>query len=183
LARPNPVHPWRIVTPLDGATRPGQPARRPGGRRRRGPDHLTLEVDGQSFGNYPLDGETLYARTLNWPAPDEEGEHTFTVTTVNLNGVESEPQSITVTVQDTEARNAALRAEVEANVIELRGLPPLSPITPVVLTRDELRDRLAKPQRDDARKGPRRCALIGPGTRLRPYAAQLQRRATVSWAL
>ena len=135
----------RIVTPLDGATLPvGQPA--PivlVAGDAAGLTSLTLEVDGQSFGNYPLDGETLYARTLNWPAPDEEGEHTFTVTTVNLNGVESEPQSITVTVQDTEARNAALRAEVEANVIELRGLPPLSPITPVVLTCDELRDRLA----------------------------------------
>jgi len=135
----------RIVTPLDGATLPvGQPASvvLVAGDA-TGLTTLTLEVDGQSFGNYPLDGETLYARTLNWDAPDEEGEHTFTVTAVNLNGVASEPQSITVTVEDTEARNAAIRAEVEANVIELRGLSLLSPITPVVLTRDELRDRLA----------------------------------------
>ena len=135
----------RIVTPLDGATLPvGQPASivLVAGDA-VGLTSLTLEVDGQSFGNYPLDGETLYARTLNWPAPDEEGEHTFTVTTVNINGVASQPQTITVTVQDTEARNAALRAEVEANVIELRGLPLLLPITPVVLSRDALRDRLA----------------------------------------
>ena len=135
----------RIVTPLDGATLPvGQPASivLVAGDA-VGLTSLTLEVDGQSFGDYPLDGETLYARTLNWPAPDEEGEHTFTVTTININGVASQPQTITVTVQDTEARNAALRAEVEANVIELRGLPLLSPITPVVLSRDALRDRLA----------------------------------------
>ena len=135
----------RIVTPLDGATLPvGRPASivLVAGDA-VGLTSLTLEVDGQSFGDYPLDGETLYARTLNWPAPDEEGEHTFTVTTVNINGVASQPQTITVTVQDTEARNAALRAEVEANVIELRGLPLLSPITPVVLSRDALRDRLA----------------------------------------
>ena len=135
----------RIVTPLDGATLPvGRPASivLVAGDA-VGLTSLTLEVDGQSFGDYPLDGETLYARTLNWPAPDEEGEHTFTVTTININGVASQPQTITVTVQDTEARNAALRAEVEANVIELRGLPLLSPITPVVLSRDALRDRLA----------------------------------------
>ena len=135
----------RIVTPLDGATLPvGRPASivLVAGDA-VGLTSLTLEVDGQSFGDYLLDGETLYARTLNWPAPDEEGEHTFTVTTININGVASQPQTITVTVQDTEARNAALRAEVEANVIELRGLPLLSPITPVVLSRDALRDRLA----------------------------------------
>ena len=135
----------RIVSPLDGATLPiGQPV--PVvlvAGDAVGLTSLTLEIDDQSFGDYPLDGETLYARTLNWPAPDEEGEHTFTVTSVNIDGVASEPQSITVTVQDTEARNAALRAEVEANVIELRGLPLLSPITPVVLSRDALRDRLA----------------------------------------
>mgnify|MGYP003377353946 CR=1 FL=1 len=135
----------RIVTPLDRATLPvGQPAQvvLVAGDA-AGLTSLTLEIDGQSYGNYPLDGETLYARTLNWEAPDEEGEHTFTVIAVNLNGLESEPQAITVTVQDTEARNAAIRAEVEANVIELRGLPLLSPITPVVLSRDALRDRLA----------------------------------------
>ena len=78
----------RIVTPSDGATLPvGQPA--PivlVAGDAAGLTSLTLEVDGQSFGNYPLDGETLYARTLNWPAPDEEGEHTFTVTTINING-------------------------------------------------------------------------------------------------
>ena len=103
----------RIVTPLDRATLPvGQPAQvvLVAGDA-AGLTSLTLEIDGQSYGNYPLDGETLYARTLNWEAPDEEGEHTFTVIAVNLNGLESEPQAITVTVQDTEARNAAIRAE------------------------------------------------------------------------
>jgi hypothetical protein len=172
----------RIVTPLDGATLPvGQPA--PVvlvAGDAMGLTSLTLEVDGQNFGNYPLDGETLYARTLNWPTPDEEGEHTFTVTAVNLNGVESEPQSVTVTVQDTEARNAALRAEVEANVIELRGLPLLSPITPVVLSRDALRDRLAaeaaaETTPDDARADVLELSafdFLEPDYDL--YAAQLQ---------
>ena len=32
---------------------------------------------------------------------------------------------------------------MEANVVALRGLEPLAPITPVVLSRDALRDRLA----------------------------------------
>ena len=135
-----------IVSPSDGATLPisqpvsivlvaGDAA---------GLTGLTLEIDGRRYDNFALNGETLYARTLNWTAPDEEGEHTFTVTAANLNGLESEPQSITVVVQDTEAANAAIRAEVEANVVALRGLSPLQPITPVVLSREELRDRVAE---------------------------------------
>lgn len=104
---------------------------------------LTLEVNGRRFITYTLAGEKLYARTLDWNAPAQEGEVSFTVSAVNINGAKSVPQSITITLADTEARNATIRAAVEANVSEMRGLEPLSPIAPVVLTRDELRDRLA----------------------------------------
>lgn len=135
----------RIVTPEDGATLPiGQPVDLVlVAADSAGLVSLVLEVDGKRYTEYPLGGETLYARTSTWDAPAEEGEHTFAVTTTNLNGVKSEPQEVAIQLQDTEARNAAIRAEVEANVIELRGLSLLSPITPTLLTRDELRDRLA----------------------------------------
>ncbi len=135
----------RIVTPLDAAIMPlDQPVQVVlVASDAAGLTDLTFEVDDRRYASYPLDGETLYARTLEWPAPAEAGEHTFTVTAVNLNGVASEPQTITVQVQDIEATNAAIRAEVEANVVALRGLEPLATITPVVLSRDALRDRLA----------------------------------------
>ena len=135
----------RIVTPLDAAILPlDQPVQVVlVASDAAGLTDLTFEVDDRRYASYPLDGETLYARTLEWPAPAEAGEHTFTVTAVNLNGVASEPQTITVQVQDIEATNAAIRAEVEANVVALRGLEPLATITPVVLSRDALRDRLA----------------------------------------
>lgn len=135
----------RIVTPLDAAILPlDQPVQVVlVASDAAGLTDLTFEVDDRRYASYPLDGETLYARTLEWPAPAEAGEHTFTVTAVNLNGVASEPQTITVQVQDIEATNAAIRAEVEANVVALRGLEPLATITPVVLSRDTLRDRLA----------------------------------------
>ena len=135
----------RIVTPEDGATLPiDQPVEVVlVASDADGLVSLTLEVDGERYTEYPLAGETLYARTLSWDAPAEEGEHTFAVTATNLNGVDSEPQTVTIQLQDTEARNAAIRAEVEANVVALRGLSLLTPITPTVLTRDELRDRLA----------------------------------------
>lgn len=134
-----------IVTPEDGGTFPvsrpieivlvaGDVA---------GLASLTLEVNGRRFITYTLDGEKLYARTLDWNAPAQEGEVSFTVSAVNINGAKSVPQSVTITLADTEARNAATRAIVEANVSEMRGLEPLTPIAPVVLTRDELRERLA----------------------------------------
>ena len=135
----------RIVAPEDGATLPiDQPVEVVlVASDVDGLVSLTLEVDGERYTEYPLAGETLYARTLSWDAPAEEGEHTFAVTATNLNGADSEPQTVTIQLQDTEARNAAIRAEVEANVEDLRGLSLLTPITPTVLTRDELRDRLA----------------------------------------
>ncbi len=105
---------------------------------------LTLDVNGRRYTTYTLDGESLYARTVKWPAPATEGEVVFTVTAVNLNNVRSEPHSVAVNLADTEARNAAIRAAVEANVSELRGLEPLEPVVPVVLSRDELRERIAR---------------------------------------
>ncbi len=103
---------------------------------------VVLEVDGRRFATYTVGGNRIYARTLTWPAPAEEGEVTFTVTAVNVNDVRSEPQSVTVTLTDTEARNAAIRDEIEANVADLRGLALLTDIDPVVMTRDELRARI-----------------------------------------
>jgi hypothetical protein len=134
----------RIVTPADEATLPiSQPVEIVlVASDAAGLTSVTLEVDGQRLSTYSVGGEKLYARTLSWEAPAEESEVTFTVTAANLNGIESEPQSITVQVRDTEAANASIRAEVEANVSEVRGLQPLEPIVPVVLTRDELRDRV-----------------------------------------
>jgi hypothetical protein len=134
----------RIVSPLEAQTLPtGEPVQivLVAGDA-AGLTALTLEINGRRFSTYTLDGEKLYARTLNWNAPAEEGDVVLTVTATNLNDVSSEPQSITVTLVDTQASNAAMRAEVEANVIALRGLAPTAPITPTLFTRDELRQRL-----------------------------------------
>jgi len=141
LARP-PVA--RIVAPEDEATLPvDEPVQIVlVAADAAGLESLTLEVNGRRFATYTIGGEKLYAHTLNWEAPAEEGEVVFSVSAVNVNDVSSEPQSITVTLADTEARNADIRATVQANVAELRGLDLLTPITPVVVTRDELRARI-----------------------------------------
>ena len=134
----------RIVTPVEGETLPiSQPVEIVlVASDATGLASLTLDVNGRRFTTYTLDGEKLYAQTLDWDAPADEGDVVFTVSAVNLNNVRSEPHSIVVSLTDTDARNAAIRSVVEANVTELRGLEPLAPIEPVVLTRDELRERV-----------------------------------------
>lgn len=136
----------RIVTPVDEAVLPlGAPveivmvASDP-----EGLDSLTLEIDGRRHSTYSIGGDRLYARTLSWNAPDEPGEHTLAVTARNLKDIASERHEITIQLQDTEAGNAATRARIEANVSELRGLALREPISPLLLTRDELRERLAE---------------------------------------
>jgi len=134
----------RIVTPVEEETLPiSQPVEIVlVASDATGLASLTLDVNGRRFTTYTLDGEKLYAQTLDWDAPADEGDVVFTVSAVNLNNVRSEPHSIVVSLTDTDARNAAIRSVVEANVTELRGLEPLAPIEPVVLTRDELRERV-----------------------------------------
>lgn len=100
----------RIVVPAPGATLPaGQPVQIVLiAADAAGLSSLMLEVNGRRFSTYPLTGDKLYARTLNWQAPNTEGEVVFTVTATNLNGVRGEPQSVTVTLVDTEARVRAV---------------------------------------------------------------------------
>ncbi len=135
----------RIIAPVDKATlpisRPVEIVLVAGDNA--GLESLTLEVNGRRFSTYTIDGEKLYARTLTWNAPDKEGDVVFTVRAVNRNGISSLPQSITVTLTDTEARNNTLRAEIENAVSELRGLELITPIEPVLLSREQVQDRFA----------------------------------------
>lgn len=90
----------RIVSPADGTT---LPVSRPVeivlvAGDNAGLESLTLEINGRRFSTYPIGGETLYARTLTWNAPKEGGDVVFTVRAVNRNGVNSSPQSITVSL-------------------------------------------------------------------------------------
>lgn len=134
----------RIVTPADGATLPAGSevsivvvAMDPSGLT-----DVEVSMDGDTLSSHTVDGEPLFARTIRWTAPDEEDEHTITLSAVNLNGLDSDVASVTFELVDIESRNAETRAEIEDNVIELRGLDLLEPIVPVTLNRDELRRRI-----------------------------------------
>lgn len=82
--------------------------------------------------------------------PVQEGSYTFTATATNINGRASTPVTVTLEVVDFAAQNAALRAEIEANVVELRGLEPLQPITLTFLTREELSQEIQADFAEDA---------------------------------
>lgn len=104
---------------------------------------VSLEVDGEELSSYSVNGDTFFWRSAAWTPPtDAEGEHAVTVTATNENDVTSREASVTFTLSDIDARNAAIRAAVEANVSDLRGLEPLSPIQPVILNREQLRERI-----------------------------------------
>ncbi|MCL4870310.1 MAG: hypothetical protein KJ063_15200 [Anaerolineae bacterium] len=75
--------------------------------------------------------------------PESEGTYTLGVTAINLNGTSSQPITHTINVIDIAQANTALRAQIETNVIALRGLEPLRPITPTLLTQEELRLELS----------------------------------------
>lgn len=111
---------------------------------------VTVMVDDDELSTFSLSGERLVNRRANWETPATEGTHTITVWAESINGTEGAPVEVEVSVSDIEARNAVIRAEVEAAVVDLRGLPLLTPIEPTVLTRDALRDRVEADAAEDS---------------------------------
>ncbi len=111
---------------------------------------ITVMVDDEELSTFSLSGERLATRQATWDTPATEGRHTITVSATSINGTEGDPQQIDITISDIEARNDTIRAEVEAAVVDLRGLPLLEPIAPTILTRDALRDRVSADAAEDS---------------------------------
>ncbi|MCA9938952.1 MAG: hypothetical protein KC418_09930 [Anaerolineales bacterium] len=103
---------------------------------------VNLTANGESLVSYSPEDEVLVTVRKLW-APDRAGIYTLSATAINTAGVSSAPVERTLTVVDATAdANAPLRAQIEANVAEIRGLAPLHPITPTLLTAEELRQRV-----------------------------------------
>lgn len=101
---------------------------------------LNITRNGDALGEYdPADAPVV--TIIEEMELTVEETITFAVTAINTEGRAAEPVAITVEVFDAEAFNAALRARIEANVAKLRGLEPLEPIVPTLLTPAELRVR------------------------------------------
>lgn len=108
------------------------------------PQNLTavdVTINDETIESYTIDAQPLFAAQTEWTG-ETTGDYVVGVTAVNGDGRASTPVTITIhiTLAPSEA-TAALRAGIEANVVELRGLTPLAPITPTLLSSDELRQR------------------------------------------
>ena len=102
---------------------------------------VNLTINDETIGSYTIEDERIFAVTENWQT-NKEGPYTVNLMAVNVNGIASEPVTATIQIMDVEARNKEIRETVEANVIEIRGLTPTEPISPTLLTQEELREEV-----------------------------------------
>ncbi len=113
---------------------------------------MNLIINGDSFKTYDPGDATLYTARETW-TPTAPGAAEIGVLAVNVHGRVSNPVSVTLTIvpavapdaalsQLTGNSEAALRAEIESRVSDIRGLPPKSPVVTTLLTADELRQRV-----------------------------------------
>jgi hypothetical protein len=102
---------------------------------------VNLTINDETIASYDVDAEPLFATQTEWTA-EAAGDYVLGVMAIGVNGRASTPVTITIhiTLGPSEA-TAALRASIETNVVEIRGLTPLQPITPTLLTSAELRQR------------------------------------------
>ena len=103
---------------------------------------VNLTLNDETLQSYDIDSQSLFGAQTEWTAA-EPGDYVLGAMAINENGRASDPITITIQVQlSSEEAAAEIRADVEANVIEIRGLTPLEPIVPTLLSSDELRQRV-----------------------------------------
>lgn len=74
--------------------------------------------------------------------PPADGEYAIGIMAVDIDGIASPMITTTINVVDIAQQNAEIRSAIETHVIEIRGLNPLRPIQPTLLTPEELRAEL-----------------------------------------
>ncbi|MCI0394888.1 MAG: hypothetical protein L0332_14430 [Chloroflexi bacterium] len=104
---------------------------------------VSFMSNGQVIGTNNGNGQTEATLTQLW-TPNYGGIHRLVVTVSNRKGdvISSEPITVKVTDRELLARHAPVWSTVEGNVTLIRGLAPLEPIEPTLLSRSELRQRL-----------------------------------------
>jgi hypothetical protein len=134
----------RIASPEDGqVVAPGQPISLVvSATDSSGIIALHLTVNDETIATYSGDPEQpLVTLSESWTPPTVGDEFTIAAIATNADGRTSQPVTVTVTTRAGDGQDA-LRAQVEANVIEIRGLQPIMPVQATFLTPAELRLRL-----------------------------------------
>lgn len=105
---------------------------------------INLTANGQVIGTHNGLGQPALTITQTW-TPLNDGLQRVIATVSGRAGAVVTSNSFTVRVIDREllARNAPIFSQIESNVTQLRGLPLLEPVEPLLLGQVELRQRLA----------------------------------------
>jgi hypothetical protein len=111
---------------------------------RRGIVALNISYESETLSSISPNDETLVVLTAQW-TPQEVGVATFTASAINVNGRASPLATASVTVVEAIEDRDPLAAErdiIESNVIAIRGLTPITPVVPVMLSRVEMGERV-----------------------------------------
>ncbi|MBP8001175.1 MAG: serine/threonine protein kinase [Chloroflexi bacterium] len=118
----------------------------------------SILINGQVIGTYTLNGETNYTITQDW-IPDQGGTKRLSVVATSRTGTTFFSEIVVIRAIDRAMidLNSPIWREVEANVSAIRGLEPLNPVEPDLVSRTEMIQRyrdeaLASYTRADAEK-------------------------------
>jgi hypothetical protein len=105
---------------------------------------ISVTSNGQGIGTFRGLMETEMEQTSEW-VPAYAGTHTIVAAVSSREGGSARTEPVRIRVVDRElmSRHAPIWANVEANVTEIRGLAKLEALEPTLLSRTELRQRLA----------------------------------------
>lgn len=134
----------RFISPTDGATfEPG--AAIPiiiSASDAYGLAAVNVTIDDTTLASLSLqENEPLVTVYQVW-TPPSDGTYIFGVMAIDIDGTASPLITSTITVVNIAQMNADIRAQVEGNVVEIRGLTPLRAIEPTLLSPEDLRSEL-----------------------------------------
>lgn len=112
-----------IFSPKDGATvPPGEPIELViGAVAASGLENLALSINENELDRFPAEGSKLFTLRTEW-TPLEEGDYVIKAVAQSLDGSTGEPVTVMLTAaySSPEARDAALRRQLESDVTSLR---------------------------------------------------------------
>lgn len=103
---------------------------------------VNITINGTTEFTYtPPNDAPFFTASEEW-VPPAEGTYIIGVMAADIDGYASPLITRTITIVNIAEMNEAIRAEIESDVVEIRGLEPLRTPVMTLLTRDELRSEL-----------------------------------------
>ena len=110
---------------------------------------LNVSANGESLLSLDPEPERLATGMIDWQ-PEDAGNYEISAFAINARGIASDPVTRTIQIEADSAQPSAEiddllaeeRAEIEANMATVRGLTPIEPVEPTLLTPAELEQRV-----------------------------------------